>query len=1060
MNRMFKIAALSALVFVGGITPATAQRSTQRNARQESLPGGTTEITFASPAGKQIRAGNPMRTTRLNAPAETTVTVPFSHTLGKNEAATNTALYSLIDANNDGRTWKIGGFTGYSVCMKPNADEITQSDDWLVSPKIELIAGEEYIMSYDEGCTLTSTGDNLEVMIGKGATAAEMTTAIVANHEFTNKDFQTKQATFTVTEDGLYHIGFHVTSQKATSGNVKIRNFAITKASLIVDPPAAGKIAYQLFPKGELKASVTYTAPTKTVGGAALDAISKVVITDTKKNSYTYENVAPGATVTAEAELENGSYNKIEAVAFVKNIEGEDVAGETAIASGFYAGLDNPLPPENATARLSDDGNKVVVSWDPVSETGENGGYVDPAKVEYYIFDAFGSPYDPALATTKSTTYEFDFTGTTQQDFKAYQITAGMEEMYYSLATNTNIVTIGTPFTPPFYESFSDGNFAQTWGVDPESDYNMQVGTILDNQLQTNTEDETAEPEYLNSQDSDNGFLFFLPIDKDEQFGLFSGKIDISAAENPVLEFFYQGKGSAIDAMIAVDGAAFETAKTIDLKETPTTGWTLAQIDLKPYRQSKFVQIELRVRAIHNDDTHTWSVPIDNIRVRDLTDNDLRVVSLAAPAKATGGKSVTLTAKIENLGTKESPASTATLYRNGEKVAERQIAAMAANAVTAVNFSDDARLDDDSPVEYKVVVESKGDEDPSNNTATATMEVEMPIYPTVTGLAAAVDESKVTLTWNAADFSSLTQPSEATEDFENPSYQPLTIENFGDWTMVDGDGQKTYYITNWKETNNPYRTYPMAYQLYNPEVAGVAPEFLVDVPPHSGSQLLIGWSCQGQNDNWLISPQLPGTAQTISFFARSFTIGFPESFEVLYSTTDTALESFKKIDAVENYPANNEVPEQWTEFKASLPEGTKYFAIRHMSYDSYALYIDDITYIGGPAVPEDFKLLGYNIYRDGTKVNSDLIAGTSYTDGLDTAGTYRYRVSTVYNYGESRHSEAVEAVVENSGIGDITADYAEPEYYNLQGIRIDAADILPGIYIKKTGSISEKVVIR
>lgn len=51
-------------------------------------------------------------------------------------------------------------------------------------------------------------------------------------------------------------------------------------------------------------------------------------------------------------------------------------------------------------------------------------------------------------------------------------------------------------------------------------------------------------------------------------------------------------------------------------------------------------------------------------------------------------------------------------------------------------------------------------------------------------------------------------------------------------------------------------------------------------------------------------------------------------------------------------------------------------------------------------------LKGYNIYRNGTKVNSELISTTSYYDKELAIGTYTYNVTAVYEEGESEQSEA------------------------------------------------------
>ena len=57
----------------------------------------------------------------------------------------------------------------------------------------------------------------------------------------------------------------------------------------------------------------------------------------------------------------------------------------------------------------SEDYKHVTLSWEPVGETGESGGYVDTEKVIYYVFDAFGSYTDPPIAQTEKTSITFDY---------------------------------------------------------------------------------------------------------------------------------------------------------------------------------------------------------------------------------------------------------------------------------------------------------------------------------------------------------------------------------------------------------------------------------------------------------------------------------------------------------------------------------------------------------------------------------------------------------------------------------------------------------------------------
>lgn len=69
------------------------------------------------------------------------------------------------------------------------------------------------------------------------------------------------------------------------------------------------------------------------------------------------------------------------------------------------------------------------------------------------------------------------------------------------------------------------------------------------------------------------------------------------------------------------------------------------------------------------------------------------------------------------------------------------------------------------------------------------------------------------------------------------------------------------------------------------------------------------------------------------------------------------------------------------------------------------------------AYPEDMLgLLGFNIYRDGTKLNSSPWNNITYSDAGLAAGTYNYTVTAVYDEGESSAAGPVQATVSGSGL--------------------------------------------
>lgn len=188
----------------------------------------------------------------------------------------------------------------------------------------------------------------------------------------------------------------------------------------------------------------------------------------------------------------------------------------------------------------------------------------------------------------------------------------------------------------------------------------------------------------------------------------------------------------------------------------------------------------------------------------------------------------------------------------------------------------------------------------------------------------------------------------------------------------------------------------------------------------------------GHNDDWLISPQLNGDAQTISFWAKSITSDFPETFQVFTSSVDADTTSFKLLATVDAVPA------EWTEYEYELPSGCKYFAVRNIGKDEFALLLDDVTY-----TPKSLILTAYRVYRNGEIVATLAPDATSWTDSK--GGSNEYFVTAVYDEGESARSNVVSPV---TAIGSITTNADNAPVFTIGGIRLPKG-VKPngGIYI-------------
>lgn len=72
---------------------------------------------------------------------------------------------------------------------------------------------------------------------------------------------------------------------------------------------------------------------------------------------------------------------------------------------------------------------------------------------------------------------------------------------------------------------------------------------------------------------------------------------------------------------------------------------------------------------------------------------------------------------------------------------------------------------------------------------------------------------------------------------------------------------------------------------------------------------------------------------------------------------------------------------------------------------------------------------GYNVYRNGTKVNSEVLTTTTYYDKVDAAGTYSYTVSALYGTTE-KSSDAVSVNVTEKGVSTPQTLYARQKGIN------------------------------
>ena len=899
-------------------------------------------------------------------------------------------LWTVFD-NNGGSTWEYDATNKRVYYKYDQTPEKKPGDDWFISPKIALKAGVTYRFSMYARTYSKSYPESFKVALGTDATPAGMTTELIKREEYKNTDGEKHQVTFTVPADGYYHLGIYEFSNPYMY-RLDIDDVAVD----ILDnnaPATVGNLNVKAGDKGALNATLTMTAPELDTKGGKLTEIKTV-------NVYRDSEATPVHSFLAPAPGESLSWTDnafTKAGNYTYRVVASNSAGNGAEATAtVFVGVDKPGAPRNL--KLVETDGSAVLTWD-APEVGSNGGYIDASKLYYQIwrYDNYTKLAD-SVVVTNFTDNNVNVTKQTLIDYVVFPYIDGVRGDY----ALSEAVIFGKAYKAPLTETFrnSDMNY-YPWVT--ESDKLMSSSWTLD----ASGSNPTAS-----DQNGDNGFATLHSVG--EGVGIHarfsSPKIDISDLENPELSFWlYHSHIDSINTAESIEievkngAGAFEKIEGAKwLRDNGTTGWQRHTVSLASVKGAK----NLRV-AFLGTTAGGQNVYIDNVSISNAATTDLEATAFEAPHRIARGETATYGVKVTNVGSKAVDNYKVTLTDgDGNQLATANKGSIASGSEDNVTFA--VKFDKISAVKLTATVSCTGDENTGNNTATSTTQVVEPVIPVPTQLTATLADNAVTLAWQPAD-----ERGAVTDSVE--SYKDFAIDHIGEWTMVDRDHDVTYSIHKDLESY-ANESSPKAFQVCNAKRLGI--DIWSEGKPHSGDKFFMAMSdINYVNNDWLVSPQLNGTSQVISFYAKAFTNqdNTIERMRVLYSTTDTDPSHFVQVSRGDYI----ELPETWTEYSYRLPEGAKYFAINCVSpggSQSFALFVDDLTF-NDLSVPV-LKVKGYEVYRDGKLLATTTDA--SYTDTTFGELTEaKYAVRAVFDKATSGYSN--EAVVKVSGVEENVA---------------------------------------
>jgi len=929
-------------------------------------------------------------------------------------------------------------------CAGYGCDEDHDADDWLITPVLKLTGGDTYIVKYKVRAHWARTPERLEVKYGTAATAAGMTQTLMARTDISNTEYQEYTQTMTPAADGDYYIGFHAVSD-ADNMILYLDDISVKKLGAL--PPAAVTEAV-LTPDatGAVKATLSFKAPDKATDGSALTKLSgvKVMEDDAELADITSVQVGKTATYTIEnagTKPANHTYTLIP-----YNADGN---GEKTVVSGWI-GLDGPTAPAGVTAEPV--GKNLKVAWE--ASKAEHGGVFFADKVKYNLYEMKdAATASRMVATTTGATEVPVAVDANSGDQQLLQLAVSASNATgvsdYSFAAP---LVVGAPYTLPLKETFAKaGNAYGFWAAEGD-------GWGYQNQY--------AGVSYSTDEDANgDGGCADIKTYYQDVVALVSGKIALGSAEKPM--FMYSQKtdskeGSVRPLVIKADGTReYLATESLD-GYADASKWVSRSYDLSAYKGQKWIRVGVAFdqskRSYRNQ--HLY---IDNFVVADETPKSI-TVSVSAPAKMRKGKAGTVKVAVTNYGNAIG-AYTLTLTAGDTEVKSvgGESLALMQTATYDIAYTPSVLVKGNAVTLTATLKAGEG-----KDAVTADGSVELTAVdahqPAPTGLKALVDaQGKVSLSWTA-----VAKVDRMTDDFED--YNSWSVDNAGDWSFHDGDKGVTYGYFDDQGLYYENEKTPFAYIVWTPANYG-GEDITVANPtakPYSGSNAMASVYSYNRKatgeltplaaDNWMISPELTGKAQTVMFRVNNISASKPETYQVLYSTTTAAHDQFQLV--AERTVSNS----KWDEVSFELPEGARYFAIRHntklevspsgIGYSSapYLFLVDDATFAS-----KGCTFVEYVIYRDGKPLATATATASEDREAQCDGADHVYQVTA--RYGDGSESAPVEAVVSMpTGIDVIETTVDAPQsVYSLDGVKQDAnARLQRGVYIKN----GKKVVVR
>ncbi|MDO4336104.1 MAG: hypothetical protein Q4C37_09825 [Bacteroidales bacterium] len=377
------------------------------------------------------------------------------------------AISSIYDANEDGSTWGLAVLQDESYALYSGWNSTNLMDDYYFLPPVVLDDPSKfYTFSMEirlRGAQYSN--EYVEVLLCNEPSVNGITSVIMDEFSPEGENYELASEEFKIRQPGTYYIALHCTSEPDQYG-VYVRNLSVADNNITLESPAkVDDLDLEETAKGKLEATASFTLPTETFGGEALDASSDLIANLSCGDNTASVSGKPGETVSTTIATAQGNNQVYVTVSL------GDLNSPVAVSS-VYTGVTVPASPVITSSEVSADNLSLTFTWDPVTNPeDEANGYVDPSDIVYDIYrveaSIFGSmwvAYDEGITDTSYTYYE-----DAEQTFVQLGVVARNAAGDNGYVTSTTGV-VGPVVALPIIEDFDAGGFnTQPWVIYDET---------------------------------------------------------------------------------------------------------------------------------------------------------------------------------------------------------------------------------------------------------------------------------------------------------------------------------------------------------------------------------------------------------------------------------------------------------------------------------------------------------------------------------------------------------------------------------------------------------------